>query len=93
MIKVGDKVYCIRNRVCNSDHTILVNKFGKSYFIMRILGDDVYISNEENREDFYFYTLNKLDISHYIYERYFINIKETRKQKVQKLQNETKCGN
>lgn len=84
-MEIGDKVYCIKNRY-NSAYNV-VNKSGKTYKIVDFYNDQVYINNElnDNSDNHFYYTLDDEDTSHYIYKKYFNNIKEERKQKLLKI--------
>lgn len=82
-MKIGDNVYCKKNRYSSAYN--LVNKSGKTYKIIDFYNDQVYISNELNSENYFYYTLNEEDTSHYVYKNFFNTIKDYRKQKLLKI--------
>jgi hypothetical protein len=83
-MKVGDKLYCIKNRFLYNDRcNLLVNKAGHEYVILEISHNTITLDSEEHSNQ-YFYSLEDDDL-HYYYEDYFITIIEARKLKLKKI--------
>lgn len=86
-MKIGEKVYCIKTRDLSYDGVVL-NKSGKIY---EVISNNVYtssdnaitISNDINEDSYYYTTVN--DGRHYYLYEYFITVKEQRRLKIKKL--------
>lgn len=75
-------VYCKSTRYSYNDG--IVNCVGYVYVIERLDKDSVWISNEFNKVDWFFYSLNKGSGLH-DYDYYFLSDKEFRKLKLERL--------
>ena len=87
-MKIGDKILCIEN--CNR-HRISFIK-GKTYIINSIQNGEIYISDREYSTLEAFFKI----ISHpnyWNFDDFFINIKEQRKFKLEKLNENNKKSN
>lgn len=95
-LKIGDKVYCIKNRADN--HLIyntkqIIHIKGIFYTITNITESCVAISSEmnspydnnKNRDYKYYLSYKLVDSVYYQFKQYFITIPELRKQKLLKL--------
>lgn len=82
-MKVGDRVYCKSTRYDGKDN--VVNRVGCVYVIERVDKISVWISNELNKSDWFFYSLNYRSGLH-DYDYYFLSDKEFRKLKLEMLE-------
>lgn len=77
MLKVGDMLTCHSAVIMNdSDGTDIRTTVGRSYKIIKMIGDKLAIINDENGEHhFYIYNYNK----------WFYNLREERRNKLKKI--------
>jgi hypothetical protein len=86
-MKTGDKVYCIKDRIDSDDHGVIYNIFtlkNKFYTILSHNNKLIYTTTENQfGPEYYIWCAN---VEHnYSFSNYFITEKESRKQKLQKL--------
>jgi len=82
-MKIGDKVYCTKSRYNEDD---LVNESGKNYKILKIVANNnIFLSSNLNENNTLFYYRKDKDNYHYFFYDYFLDSKEYRKRKLEKL--------
>ena len=87
-MKIGDNMLCITTRY-NSNTFNLVHRAGKMYKITNLYSGTIILENEDDLTYRYWYDLNRAmdttNRSGYLFEDYFMTIRESRKLKLEKL--------
>jgi len=92
-MKSGEKYYCIKDRFHDFDDSSsqIINKRGKLYeikmFNSNIDSNTVWLDNEQHKGGIFYLLKEDINGHHYIFDDYFITLKESRVLKLNKINN------
>ena len=85
MLKVGDRYICIKDRITRHLDDNIIHKSGNVYYILNISGYYNIVEFSSDNTSGYIYSINDNE-SYYYLNEYFKPLKEYRKQKLNKIE-------